>query len=129
MPVRELSSSSMPAFTGSPLRIESAVSSTTSPLSMIRVLFSGTPIEWAVRACCTNMRCSPCTGTKNLGLVSASISFWSSWKPWPETWMPSPLPYTTLAPSIIRRSIVFTTEMVFPGMGLAEKMIVSVLLT
>ena len=75
IPVRELSSNSIPALTGSPLRIESAVSSTTSPLSMIRVLFSGTPMEWAVRACCTSMRCSPCTGTKNFGRVSASIIF------------------------------------------------------
>ena len=43
--------------------------------------------------------------------------------------MPSPLPYTTLAPKIISLSIVFTTEMVFPGIGLAEKMIVSELFT
>ena len=82
-------------------------------------------MDWAVLAWATNMRCSPCTGTKNLGRVRASINLSSSWEPWPETWMPSPLPYTTLAPSIISRSIVFTTEMVLPGIGLAEKMIVS----
>ena len=126
MPLRDASRSSMPAFTGSPLRMESGVSSTTSPLSMIRMLSAGTPRDWAVLLWHTSMRCSPCTGTKYLGLVRASISFWSSWKPWPDTWMPSPLPYTTLAPSIISRSIVFTTEMVLPGIGLAEKMIVSV---
>ena len=92
MPLREASSSSMPDFTGSPLRIDSGLSSTTSPFSMIRQFSAGMPMDWAVLAWATNMRCSPCTGTKNLGRVRASINLSSSWEPWPETWMPSPLP-------------------------------------
>ena len=75
MPLREASSNSMPAFTGSPVRMESGLSSTTSPLSMIKMLSAGTPIDWAVLLWAMSMRCSPCTGTKYLGLVRASISF------------------------------------------------------
>ena len=74
-PRREESTSSMPDGTLPAMEMLSGVRATTSPLLMITMFSSGTPMLCAVWAWRTNMRCSPWTGKKNLGRVSPSISF------------------------------------------------------
>ena len=64
-----------------------SVSSITSPHCATTQFFASMPISLASSAWRQSIRCSPWTGMKNLGFVSAIMVFCSCWQAWPETWI------------------------------------------
>src|SRR6185436_1500077 len=57
---------------------------------------------------------------KLVGLVSAIMSFRSSWNAWPAVWMSKFLLYRTLAPRRARLDKTDETDRSLPGIGFAD---------